>query len=219
MASLTRRPKHFKRKSSTRTLSPIPEEEVASGPVLGRHTVDLKDWATSRPRRSRGTRDLYLPPQPLLTLPGQRVFTQVSPIKLARCPPEDSRKSYDIDANGDTLNVDYLLLSQGLHVTSDPFSDITHENTNGRKRKKQWHRWSQEVIPSLLNPYFRYLRLSQSLKTRPNVVQTFCGSTCNYRGLAVTLVTFEGTSDFVFNVLSTNIKCRHRTYASRPSDV
>jgi hypothetical protein len=200
MASLMRRPKHFKRKNTTKTLSPIPEEEQALVPVLGRHTVDLKDWEASRPRRPRGTRDLYLPPQPLLTLPGKRVFTQVSPLKLTPRPRQDFREPSDLDAIGDTPDIDYLPLSQGLHVTSDPFSEVIRENTNGRKRKKQWDRWSQEVIPSLLNPYFRYLRLSRSLKTRPKVVQTFCHGTCNCRCLAVTLVTFEGTFDLILNI-------------------
>jgi hypothetical protein len=84
-----RRPKHFKRKNTTKTLSPIAEEEQALVQMVGRHTVDLKDWEASRPRRSRGTRDLYLPPQPLLTLPGKRVFTQVSPLKLTPRPRQD----------------------------------------------------------------------------------------------------------------------------------
>ena len=197
MASLMRRPKHFKRKNTTKTLSPIPEEGHALVPMLGRYTVGLEDWEASCPRRSRGTRDLYLPPRPLLTLPGKRVFTQVSPLKSTPRPRQDSREPSDLDTIGDTPDIP---LSQGLHVTSDPFSEVIRENTNGRKRKTQWHRWSQEVIPSLLNPYFHYLRLSQSLKTRPKVVQTFCHSMCNCRCLAVTLVTFEGTLDLILNI-------------------
>jgi hypothetical protein len=194
MASLMRRPKPFRRKNA-KTLNPTPDEEQAPVTMepIGRHTVDLMGWVA--PRRPRSTGGLYLRPQPLLTLPGKRVFTQVSPSKLSSRPRQNFSSSYASDTPGHYSDVEYLPLSQGLHVTSDPFAEVTHEITNGKKRKKQWHRWSQEVIPSLLNPYFRYLRLSQSLKTRPEIVETFCSSACNSRHLTVTLVTFEGMSD------------------------
>jgi hypothetical protein len=164
----------------------------------GRHTVDLKDWVA--PRRPRSTSGLYLGPQPLLTLPGGQVFTQISPSKLNLHSRQSFHSSYDSDALGDAPDVEYLPLSQGLHVTSDPFSEVTRVNTNVKKRKKQWHQWSQEVIPSLLKPYFRYLRLSQSLKSRPETVQTFCHSNCNSRHLTVTLVTFEGMFEIIVDM-------------------
>ena len=127
---------------------------------------------------------------------------QVSPIKFSPCPHQNSRESYDLNAIGDVPKVGYLPLSQGLHITPDPFSDVTHGSTNGKRHKKQWYRWSQEVIPSLLYPYFHYLRLSQSLKIRLDIMQTFCNSMCNCRHLMVMLVTFEGTiaSDLILNI-------------------
>jgi hypothetical protein len=197
-----RRPKHPKPKNKPKTLSTIPEDEQPPVPTqaIGPQMIDLKDWAVSRPRRPRGAGGLYLPPQPLLTLPGKRVFTQVSPSKSSPHPPQIQRSSRDLDVLGDTPDVEYLPLSQGLHVTSDPFVEVVRGNTNGKKWKKQWLRWSQEVIPSLLNPYFRYLRLSQSLKIRPEVVQSSCDNMCNYRHLTVTLVTFEGIYDLLVDI-------------------
>jgi hypothetical protein len=197
-----RRPKHPKPKNKPKTPRTIPEDKQlsVSTQATGPQTIDLKDWAVSRLRRPRGARGLYLPPQPLLTLPGKRVFTQVSPSKSSPHPFQIQRSSRDLDALGDAPDVEYLPLSQGLHVTSDPFPEVVRGNTNGKKRKKQWLRWSQEVIPSLLNPYFHYLRLSQSLKTRPEVMRSSCDSMCNYRHLTVTLVTFEGIFDFLVDI-------------------
>lgn len=171
------------------TTTPDEQAPVMMEPI-GRHMVDLIGWVA--PWRPHSTGDLYLCPQPLLTLPGKQVFMQVSPSKLSRCPRQNFGSSYDSDTLGHYSDAEYLPLSQGLHVTSDPFAEVTQHITNGRKRKNQWHRWSQEVIPSLLNPYFRYLRLSRSLKTWPEIVQTFCDSACTSRHLTVTLVTFEG---------------------------
>ncbi|KIM57666.1 hypothetical protein SCLCIDRAFT_86133, partial [Scleroderma citrinum Foug A] len=34
---------------------------------------------------------------------------------------------------------------------------------NSRKKIRQWQRWSNEIIPSLVQPYLKYRRLSRSL--------------------------------------------------------
>jgi hypothetical protein len=140
-----RRPKHPKPKNKPKTLSTIPEDKQPPVPTqaIGPQIINLKDWAVSRPWRPRGAGGLYLPPQPLLTLPGKRIFTQVSPSKSSPHPPQIQRSSCNLDVLGDTPDVEYLLLSQGLHVTSDPFVKVVRGNTNGKKRKKQWLRWSQ----------------------------------------------------------------------------
>ncbi|OAX33609.1 hypothetical protein K503DRAFT_794452 [Rhizopogon vinicolor AM-OR11-026] len=56
----------------------------------------------------------------------------------------------------------------------------------------------------MLNSYFCYLQLSQSLKTWPEIVETFCDSSCNSHHLTVMLVTFEGLTHLELLTCSCN---------------
>ncbi|KAG1723252.1 uncharacterized protein EDB91DRAFT_1008581, partial [Suillus paluster] len=73
------------------------------------------------------------------------------------------------------------------------------------KKRRQWWRWSEEVIPSLISPYLGYIRQSASLQSIPDLGcstggDSHCSGLCCPRSLAVTCVLF----DCVFFV---NISC------------
>ncbi|KAG2336560.1 hypothetical protein BDR05DRAFT_896532, partial [Suillus weaverae] len=64
------------------------------------------------------------------------------------------------------------------------------------KKQNQWQRWSQEVIPSLIEPYLAYCQQSQSLQSNPDLGlltrdNLHCSAFCRLRSLAVTCVLFD----------------------------
>lgn len=61
------------------------------------------------------------------------------------------------------------------------------------KGKKQWVKWSTEVIPSLLQPYLRLLRVTDSLRNlhHNEELECTCGHT-QLRKLTVTCLFFDG---------------------------
>lgn len=66
-------------------------------------------------------------------------------------------------------------------------------NSNARKRQRQWWRWQDEVIPSLLGPFLAVLRQTQSLRDPPKPPESrlcLCG---NGRSLKVICVYFDRT--------------------------
>lgn len=89
-------------------------------------------------------------------------------------------------------------------LTSEPgwsstFSDpIGAPNSNttikASKAQKQWTKWTTTIIPSLLQPYLRLLRTTQSLRhlSHDTEVQCTCGR-LNLRMMTVTCLSFDGT--------------------------
>ncbi|KAG2079725.1 uncharacterized protein F5147DRAFT_552625, partial [Suillus discolor] len=69
--------------------------------------------------------------------------------------------------------------------------------SNGRQKKlNQWRCWTNEVIPSLITPYFAYLRKSTSLCDRigpdaEEVAAFQCRSSCRRRTLNITCILFN----------------------------
>lgn len=82
---------------------------------------------------------------------------------------------------------------------SSSFSD-PHELPNDTtiiklsKAKKQWAKWSTEIIPSLLHPYLRLLRVTDSLRNlrHDEALECTCGN-AQLRQLTVTCLYFDGT--------------------------
>ena len=128
-----------------------------------------------RARRAPHTRKLGIPRvDPHLSLPRNRVYIQIT-------------------ASSNLLHVPYL---QVISNNEDPFSlednfsdhsifsiyshnpDIPHANyRNAVKRQRQWTRWKNEIIPSLLKPYLAMLNETCNLRDPPST-PSLCNCTC-----------------------------------------
>ncbi|KAI5988024.1 hypothetical protein EDD15DRAFT_2172880 [Pisolithus albus] len=62
-------------------------------------------------------------------------------------------------------------LTDGLHVSQDPFSPPSR---SAGKKMRQWQRWSRDVIPSLVQPYLSYRRLSNRFRNPVNYEPPTC---------------------------------------------
>jgi hypothetical protein len=159
-------------------------------------------------RRAPNTGRLYLPIEPLVTLPGHRIFTQHESVSHAHTTPHDSpihacnnASVHEAPiASGATQFVpsdnDFqfemeseLLLTEGLHISQDPLVAVSR---NSRKKLKQWQRWSLEIIPSLIQPFLEYKRLSDNLRNEVVRESSICGNDCPRRQLKIVRVTFSG---------------------------
>jgi hypothetical protein len=134
-----------------------------------------------RPDRSKTGSAFVHAAAPLLTLPGRRTYTQPSRLH----PDKQNRQSRPDGCAGDAL-------TDSLHVNLEPESTEARQTKRTRKRQKQWAQWSDEVIPSLIQPYLRYLRKSNSLRKPIPPQLTACTQGCQSRSLEVTCVLFDG---------------------------
>ncbi|KAF9233092.1 hypothetical protein BU15DRAFT_66899 [Melanogaster broomeanus] len=167
--------------------------------------------------RAPNTGHLYLPVEPLVTLPGHHVFTQresvshppatthhESPIRTCnnasvheapiasgatQFVPSDNDFQFEMDSD--------LLLTEGLHISQDPLVAVSR---NSRKKLKQWQRWSLEVIPSLIQPFLEYKRLSDNLRNEVVRESSICGNDCAKRKLKIVRVTFSGLEAVVLTI-------------------
>ncbi|KAF9230366.1 hypothetical protein BU15DRAFT_57316 [Melanogaster broomeanus] len=81
-----------------------------------------------------------------------------------------------------------LLLTEGLHISQDPLVAVSR---NSCKKLKQWQQWSLEVIPSLIQPFLEYKRLSDNLRNEVVRESSICGNDCPKRKLKIVRVTFS----------------------------
>ncbi|KAI6114657.1 hypothetical protein EV401DRAFT_2058510 [Pisolithus croceorrhizus] len=103
----------------------------------------------ARHRRPPRTKGLYLPaPPPVFILPGRQ--------RLAQDPSATSRHHHHPPAGGPGI--------------------FDYEDDALQKREIQWQRWSQDVIPALLNPYLQYLEASESLRLE-EIKISYCACT------------------------------------------
>ena len=142
------------------SFAPSYDPPVSSAPLLG-NPAALVNCNTIEPTcRAPGTASLYLLVECLLTLPGHQAFTQylrvpskqqaqidLTPVhgpSANPCPHPEDIPYYPSEAfsEGD-------LLTDGLQVSEDPFS---LPSRNSHKKIRQWKRWPDEVIPSLIQP-------------------------------------------------------------------
>jgi hypothetical protein len=79
-----------------------------------------------------------------------------------------------------------------VFVSDPPETAEVRREQQQRKRQKQWRRWTDEVIPSLLRPHLRLVRKSKSLRSLPRLAtsQCTCGSS-SLRRLKIICVFFE----------------------------
>ena len=160
---------------------PVSSTPLSSNPatLVNRNTIEPTHHAP-------GTASLYLPVECLLTLPGHRAFTQ-----YLRVPSEQQAQIDLTPAHGPSANpcphpedIPYYpseafsegdLLTDGLQISEDPFSSPSR---NSHKKIRQWKQWSDEVIPSLIQPYLRYQRLSRKLCDPVTPQLLICKNNC-----------------------------------------
>lgn len=64
-----------------------------------------------------------------------------------------------------------------------------------RKREQQWRRWSEKVIPKMLQPYVSLLRETNSLRDLSSArSQEICGGCTDHSSLEVSCIYFESKS-------------------------
>jgi hypothetical protein len=80
-----------------------------------------------------------------------------------------------------------------IYVSVDREDPELRQQRQGRKKERQWAKWANETIPSLLQPYLRILRTSDNLRNlnrHPDVSLPACS--CERRAsINVTCVFFE----------------------------
>lgn len=81
----------------------------------------------------------------------------------------------------------------------DETEDIV-DNEATLKAKRLWQRWSEEVIPQLLEPYFSLLRETRNLRVMDKVrSRAGCAGCTNGRLVEISCVFFESTSFSCFH--------------------
>ena len=162
------------------SFAPSYDPPVSSAPLLGNLAALVNCNMIEPTHHAPGTASLYLPVEHLLTLPGCQTFTQYL------CVPSKQQAQIDLTpAHGPSANpcphpedIPYYpseafsegnLLTDGLQISEDPFSS---PSWNSCKKIRQWKLWSDEVIPSLIQPYLRYQRLSRKLHDPVMLVET-----------------------------------------------
>jgi hypothetical protein len=151
------------------------------------------------PRRPYGSKGLSLPVEEILYGPNGRVYTEIpgAPnstdsrrIQSSRSVPNDSPMPLGEFGEYDELHSD---LHDRLHET---FNYESAESRQGKasKAQKQFLKWTNEVIPSLVQPYLYILRKSNSFRhplTAPLSLSCHCGSSSTHQ---VVCVYFESMS-------------------------
>jgi CxC1 like cysteine cluster associated with KDZ transposases len=167
-----------------------------------------------RNRRPRNSRDLYLPgPEQILTLPGQS-YSQMPFSSHGRSanatsthvPQNVGRHTGARDCSADPDDNPYRSpgafdIINDIFVADAPKSEELQREKQRQKKEKQWKKWTQEVIPSLLRPHLRLLRKSASLRSIPQHTDYHCkcGGTSSRR-LKVVCVSFEREFYILYDV-------------------
>ncbi|KIK24162.1 hypothetical protein PISMIDRAFT_646625, partial [Pisolithus microcarpus 441] len=76
----------------------------------------------------------------------------------------------------------------GLHISQDPFSSPSR---SAGKKMRQWQWWLCDVIPSLVQPYLSYWRLSNHFRNPVNYELPMCNCQLSQR-LKVICIHFDG---------------------------
>jgi hypothetical protein len=178
----TRRKSKSPLKPNQPVLQPLYPEPTSSQVILCRPGMFK---STRRPDRAKtGPSYIHAPP-PLLALPGKRTYTQ--PNLNPRSQSRSNRR-----AAGDQLTSEGDFLTDSVYITGGGDSLETRQMKRAHKRQRQWARWSEEVIPSLIGPHLRYLRKSDSLRHHLPADDITCTQDCQGRDLEITCVLFDG---------------------------
>lgn len=142
---------------------------------------------------------MYLPgPELLLSVPGEDYTQQASSshdclpsIGAARVMSSTNPFS---PANSAGYEPD---MADEIFVVNDTITDDLQCQHLRPKKQKQWSRWTNEVIPSLVQPYLHLLRISESMQSIPHSGDTSCHCNSSVHHLKIVCVYLE--SEFIID--------------------
>ena len=183
----------------TSSASLVPSDLSSINPTI------LVDCNAVEPiHRVPGTASLYLPIEHLLTLPGHRAFTQhlclpsEQQTRTSSTPAGNSSADAYPHSEGGPSPWSELhegnLLTDGLQVSQDLFSSPSR---NSRKKMRQWQWWSDEIIPSLVQPYLKYRQLSRNLCDHVTPELLMCKNHCVCHHLKILCINFDSKFPFL----------------------
>lgn len=193
------------RQRRAQKLSDLNSSDPQSAPP-SRSVSPLKSAATShlllpsdipQPRRPRHSRNMFLPgPQVLITVPGEEYTQQASPSR-GRMP-----RSGGVSLASTSTDPSHFAAADadfGPDLMHDIFVDNTHSDELRRqrqrlKKQKQWSRWTDQVIPSLVHPYLHLLKISESMRSTPPSENIPCNCRSGVRHLKIVCVYLESKS-------------------------
>ncbi|OAX32498.1 hypothetical protein K503DRAFT_805178 [Rhizopogon vinicolor AM-OR11-026] len=150
---------------------PLPDHPPPVTPTNSQLTAIIcEPWMVCTRRAPQAA---HRPAPPLLVLPGQQHFTQnVASSSRHSLVQDESNLHPPISA--DPLDIDPFinnqpLFSDSLYMPDGPINLPRQRLSSLQKKQKQWQRWSEEVIPSLISPYLGYIRQSASLQSIPDL--------------------------------------------------
>jgi len=172
--------------------SPMPSvfRRAKSGPRLqaSTHSGLVAEDEVIPSRRPYGSKDLRLSFEGRVST-SIGMFSQV----LAEEMPEEMPAAIGI---GDVSSPTVVTADEGaadnMNESDDDLADVLAREKRMAKRQRQWRKWSEDVIPALLQPYMALLRETQGLreidsKRQPNS----CTGCLGGRLLDVTCVYFQ----------------------------
>lgn len=174
-------------RSTSRSPSKAPAESLISPSLLPKER---------RPRNSQGI--FISRPEVLVAIPG-REYTQLPMPDRGRMP----RSSRHATPSSTTDHTPEDAVEEGYEPPTADLDQVFVEHQSEpnvgqrQKREKQWRKWTNEVIPSLLRPHLSLLRESTSLRSIPRSGSRNC--TCantKSRHLNVVCVHFESEQSF-----------------------
>lgn len=184
-----RRPKRHYRKASPAPSSALSSRSSSPSKSTASHIILPSELPT--PRRPRNTEDMYLPgPERLFVLPGEEYTQQPSPSRSRGRMPRVNEDPTGLPLptrDPSPFAYDDIFMTSQLDPDQQPFIQ--------RKKQKQWQRWTNEVIPSLISPYLSLLRTTESLRSIPQPMVVECSCNSHARNLKVVGVYFESTFD------------------------
>lgn len=98
--------------------------------------------------------------------------------------------------NEDGVGVEHVVLGDGVEE-NDEMPDANME-ARDEKKKRQWRKWSEDIIPALLKPYLKLLEETSGLRHMENVRNKGCKGCNNVRQLEVSCIFFERKYDGLF---------------------
>lgn len=141
-------------------------------------------------RRPRQSRNMFLPgPEHLFAVPGGD-YTQQASTSCGRLPRSAginlaSTRGSPFSAAD---SADPVPLMDDIFVVDNTHSDELRRQHQRLKKQKQWLRWTNEVIPSLVQPHLHLLRISESLRSIPQYENALSRCNSDVRHLKIVCV-------------------------------
>lgn len=171
-----RAPKIRKRRTSNSPSKFAPNSTAHHDePLPPSHHHLVEPHLAPRRRRGYGTKGLItFRHEGLLAEPNRRVFTQ--PLFVARsfARPRNQPTGENEDFEDDPFAMDLFPGSAQpespirLHVRELETLPEANRLKARKKKERQWMKWANDVIPSLVHPYMRYIHATQSLREPPH---------------------------------------------------